>query len=73
MPAGYAVEVLPAVEKDLDRLLRQIEMRIGERIDALAHDPKPSGAQPIAGKLGYFRIRVGVIVYLTYPQIRATL
>ena len=59
MPPGYAVEVLPAVEKDLDRLPRQIEIRIGERIDALAYSPNPSGAQAIAGKPGYFRIRIG--------------
>jgi len=43
----YQIEALPAVEKDLDRLNPHIERRIAGRISALA------------GKPGYYRIRVG--------------
>jgi mRNA interferase RelE/StbE len=55
----YQIEALPAVEKDLDRLNPHIEQRIAVRISALAANPRPAGAHPIAGKPGYYRIRVG--------------
>lgn len=59
MPPAYRITALPAVDKDLDRLGRSVERRIAARIDALASNPRPSGVEPIAGKPGYYRVRVG--------------
>lgn len=59
MPADYAIEVLPAFGKDLDRLPPQTQMRIARRIDLLASVPRPPGVEPIKGHPGYYRVRVG--------------
>ena len=61
MPAGegYDITALPAVDKDLDRLSRQVQQRIARRVDSLAADPRPSGVESIAGHPGYYRVRVG--------------
>jgi mRNA interferase RelE/StbE len=65
VPEGYEVTAIPAVDRDLDRLSRQTQVRIARRIDRLADDPRPLGDAPIAGQPGYFRVRVGYyrIVY----------
>jgi mRNA interferase RelE/StbE len=56
---GYTVSAIPAVDKDLDRLSRQTQSRLLDRMEALAQNPRPSGARAIAGRPGYFRVRVG--------------
>ena len=59
MPSDYTVEALPVVDKDLDRLSRQMQTRILDRMEALAENPRPSGAEPIKGHPGHYRVRVG--------------
>ena len=59
MPSDYKVEALPAVDKDLDRLSRQMQTRILDRMEALADNPRPSGAEPIKGHSSHYRVRVG--------------
>ncbi len=59
MVSPYRIVLTPAADKDLDRLPRAIELRIALRIDALGSNPRPSGIKQIAGRPGYYRIRVG--------------
>jgi mRNA interferase RelE/StbE len=65
VPAAYEITALPAVDKDLDRLSREAQRRLSARIDGLATEPRPPGAEAIAGHPGYYRVRVGAyrIVY----------
>lgn len=57
MPA-YRVEVQRSAERDLDRLSTTLFGRISARLIALAEEPRPPGAEKLAG-LEAFRIRVG--------------
>jgi mRNA interferase RelE/StbE len=56
---AYDVVALPAVAGDLERLPRNVEIRVSAHIDALATDPRPPGARSITGHTGYYRIRIG--------------
>jgi mRNA interferase RelE/StbE len=55
----YTVEMLPAADKDLDRLPAHVLRRIGRRLDGLMENPRPSGVESITGRAGYYRVRVG--------------
>jgi mRNA interferase RelE/StbE len=57
MPA-YRIEVQRSAERDLDRLSKMLFDRITARLMALAQEPRPPGAEKLAG-LEAFRIRVG--------------
>src|SRR5712691_12050561 len=57
MPA-YRVEVQRSAQRDLDRLSTTLFDRISTRLTALAQEPRPPGAEKLAG-LEAFRIRVG--------------
>jgi len=57
MPA-YRVEVQRSAERDLDRLSATLFDRISARLIALAEEPRPPGAEKLAG-LEAFRVRVG--------------
>jgi mRNA interferase RelE/StbE len=63
MPA-HRIEVQRSAERDLDRLSKMLFDRITARLMALAQEPRPSGAEKLAG-LEAFRIRVGdyLVVY----------
>lgn len=56
----YRIEVERRVQKTLARLPRQDRARIEAAIDALAHDPRPSGCVSVkAAGPGTYRVRVG--------------
>jgi mRNA interferase RelE/StbE len=55
----YAVDLKPAAVRDLRKLPEDVRRRIAVRIDALATDPRPAGAEPLRGEPDYFRLRVG--------------
>ena len=57
MPA-YRVEIQRSAERDLDRLSKMLFDRISARLVALAEEPRPPGAEKLAG-LEAFRLRVG--------------
>ena len=57
MPA-YRVEVQRSAQRDLDRLSTTLFDRISARLTALAEEPRPPGAEKLAG-LEAFRLRVG--------------
>ena len=69
------VVLKPAAIRNLRKLERQDRRRIGDRIDALAAEPRPSGMERLRGKEGLVRIRVGDfrIIYLVDDEAREVL
>jgi mRNA interferase RelE/StbE len=55
----YEIEILRPALKELARLPANYPRLVVERIDALADDPRPSGAIKLRGEPGY-RLRVGI-------------
>lgn len=59
---AYAVELLRAADKFLDKLARQQPKdaeAIEDAIEALSTDPRPRGCTPLSGYPGILRYRVG--------------
>lgn len=56
---GYEVHILPAALRHLAQLPKIVQARIQHRIDALNEDPRPPGTKALAGRSGFYRIRVG--------------
>lgn len=62
--ASYSVVIKRSAAKELEDVPRKDRVRIVERIEALASDPRPTGAEKLAGNDKY-RIRQGTyrVVY----------
>lgn len=59
-PMAYRIEFTHSAARELRKLRGPIVRRIGEKIDALGRDPRPSNCEPIrGGEPGTVRIRVG--------------
>lgn len=56
---AYDVRLHDEAEKHLARLDRRMRERILSRIEALQVDPHLRGVEPLAGRPGIFRLRVG--------------
>jgi mRNA interferase RelE/StbE len=56
---AYRVELTPAAQRDLRSLDRPVLRRVDAKIRALAEDPRPHGAEKLAGEAEIYRIRVG--------------
>lgn len=61
----YRVELAPAAQRDLRRLPPEIQGRLATPIQALAEEPRPTGARKLRGEQRTWRIRVGAyrVVY----------
>ncbi len=55
----YNVEFKPSVWKDLDGVQKAHRLRILNRIDLLAGDPRPSGSEKLSGHKSRYRVRPG--------------
>ena len=55
----YAIEVLPAAERDLRKVHPQMRARIRGAVLKLAADPRPPGARALKDRPGFLRVRVG--------------
>ena len=55
----YAIEVLPAAERDLRKVHPQMRGRIRGAVLKLAAEPRPPGARALKDRPGYLRVRVG--------------
>jgi mRNA interferase RelE/StbE len=55
----YRVELAPAAARELRRLDRSIQQRIGDALDALQQNPRPAGCKKLSGPAGWWRVRVG--------------
>jgi len=61
----YNVEFFNSAAKEFRALLSDIKTRVGEAIDALEQNPRPSGVRKLAGHTNLYRIRIGLyrVVY----------
>jgi mRNA interferase RelE/StbE len=55
----WQIEIKRSARKALLALPSMMQRRLGERIDALADEPRPPGARKLAGSDIQYRIRVG--------------
>ncbi len=55
----YSIEFKKSAVKELASLERRVRERISDRIDALAENPRPTGAIKLKGSCEAWRIRVG--------------
>jgi len=56
--ASYSIEFRKSVEKDLKAIPRKDQIRLLQRISALADDPRPPGCKKLSGQERY-RLRQG--------------
>jgi mRNA interferase RelE/StbE len=62
----YALEFAPKAIRSLDKLDRQVVVRIRAAAEALRDDPKPAGAKMLTGMHGVWRIRVAKDYRIVY-------
>jgi mRNA interferase RelE/StbE len=55
----FSVQLLPAVQKQLERLPKRIRANVAARIDGMASNPRPQMAKPLKGGADLWRLRVG--------------
>ncbi len=55
---AYEIRVLPTAGREILRLPKRIQLRVGEAIAGLADDPRPSNCRKLTGQASYYRIRV---------------
>jgi mRNA interferase RelE/StbE len=56
---AHQVALLPAAQRDLERLPRNVQLRIGRALRALAAEPRPPGVVKLQGAANLWRIRIG--------------
>jgi mRNA interferase RelE/StbE len=56
---AWQVRFKPSALREFQALPRQVQVRIGTRLDALAVDPRPHGVKKLEGGGDLYRIRVG--------------
>lgn len=55
---SYRLDYTPIAERSIERLDRQLQKRILQRIESLSRNPRPPGSVKLAGQ-DVYRIRVG--------------
>ena len=65
----YALEYLPSASKSIEKLPRQIQQRILDRLEVLSSNPRLPGSVKLSGQDAY-RVRVGDyrIIYTIHDQ-----
>jgi len=56
---SYRIEFLPSAARAFKKLDASVQSRIAPKIDALAADPRPHGAEKLSGQENRYRVRVG--------------
>ena len=56
---AYEIILQPSVARELRKLPKGIQKRIGKKIDELASNPPPPDAKTLAGSEGFLRVRAG--------------
>jgi len=54
----YEVRIIPAAEREMDRLATAVHGRISRRILSLEDNPRPRSAKKLGGR-GEYRLRIG--------------
>jgi mRNA interferase RelE/StbE len=67
---AHVVFFTPAARRQLKKLPREVQQRIGRKVDSLARDPHPVGSVKLTGGNGesLYRFRVGA--YRVLYQVR---
>lgn len=55
----YRVELLPSAARALRKLDRRTQLRVEQKIAALADDPRPSGVKLLSSEERIYRLRAG--------------
>lgn len=55
----YKVEIADAAAKIIRKLPKDEQIRIGQKINKLAENPRPTGIEKLSGKEHIYRIRSG--------------
>lgn len=55
----YRVEITPAAQRQIKKLITPVQLAIVERLEQLAEDPRPPGVLKMQGVESLYRIRVG--------------
>ncbi len=55
----YRIDLLPAAQRELDKLPDAVFAELDPMIRALAQVPRPEGAKSVSGRRGHYRIRWG--------------
>lgn len=73
MAAKYAVTFARSARRELEALEAALVVRIIDRIEALAEDPRPPGCRKLRGTKNLWRIRVGDyrVIYAVSDRERA--
>jgi mRNA interferase RelE/StbE len=56
---AYAIQFKPAALRQLEKLHRDLQKRIAWKIQALRHEPFPSGCKKLLGEPDTWRLRIG--------------
>ena len=56
---SYTIEFRPSARRDLKSLSGEILHRVARKIDSLAGEPRPPGAEKLSGSENSYRVRVG--------------
>jgi mRNA interferase RelE/StbE len=56
---AYTVAILPAAQRELGSLRRDVQVRIAAKIGDLASEPRPQGVKKLEGTKDVYRVRVG--------------
>jgi mRNA interferase RelE/StbE len=70
---AFSVVLKPAAVCNLQSLPEDARRRVATRIDALAGDPRPHGAEALRGEAGLYRIRMGDYRIISQVQGKALL
>jgi mRNA interferase RelE/StbE len=67
----YEIRLTKRVERQLAKLVPEVQLRVQIAIDALDENPRPDGVKKLKGKDNQYRIRVGDyrIIYTIEDQI----
>ena len=66
----YRIEFKPSALKSLKKLSKDVQRRIGVKIDSLSENPRTPGVEKLSGKHDLYRVKVGNyrIVYTIYDD-----
>jgi mRNA interferase RelE/StbE len=56
---AYSTDIRPSVRRTMRRLEPGVRRAVAKTIDALASEPRPSGARALTGHRPYLRVRTG--------------
>ena len=67
----YKIEFVKSAEKAFLNLPAYEQQQIRKKVDALAHDPRPSGCKKLSGEDGLYRIRSGDyrVIYMIEDRV----